>query len=108
MFELSGMVVIDVMWPNQKVPVVLENFWSSSTSKTTFQAFYDWNGSPLITVSNLSTLVYHLKHGWYQLKVVICLAQMHKRGSRSDRMQFYVQYIINHRSGPTSVTLSSR
>ena len=37
------MVVLDVVLPNQKVPVVLENFWSSSTSKTAFQAFYvEW------------------------------------------------------------------
>ena len=37
------MVVLDVILPNQNVPVVLENFWSSSISKTAFQAFYvEW------------------------------------------------------------------
>ncbi|KAI4829411.1 hypothetical protein KUCAC02_023452, partial [Chaenocephalus aceratus] len=37
------MVVLDVISPNQNVPVVLENFWSSSISKTAFQAFYvEW------------------------------------------------------------------
>ena len=34
------MVVLDVISPNQNVPVVLANFWSSSISKTAFQAFY--------------------------------------------------------------------
>ena len=33
-------IVLDV---NQNVPVVIENFWSSSVSKTAFQAFYvEW------------------------------------------------------------------
>ena len=37
------MVVLDVISPNQNVPVILENFWSSSTSKSAFQAFYvEW------------------------------------------------------------------
>ena len=37
------LVVLDVISPNQNVPVVLENFWSSSISKTAFQAFYvEW------------------------------------------------------------------
>ncbi|KAF3852772.1 hypothetical protein F7725_006127 [Dissostichus mawsoni] len=36
----KDMVVLDVILPNQNVPVVLENFWSSSISKTAFQAFY--------------------------------------------------------------------
>ena len=39
----KNMVVLDVVSPNQNVPVVLENFWSSSISKTAFQAFYvEW------------------------------------------------------------------
>ncbi|KAJ4939550.1 hypothetical protein JOQ06_028998, partial [Pogonophryne albipinna] len=37
------MVVLDMISLNQNVPVVLENFWSSSISKTAFQAFYvEW------------------------------------------------------------------
>jgi len=37
------MVVLDVVSPNQNVPVILENFWSSSTSKSAFQTFYvEW------------------------------------------------------------------
>ena len=37
------MVLLDVISPIQNVPMVLENFWSSSTSKTAFQAFYiEW------------------------------------------------------------------
>ena len=36
----KDMVVLDVILPNQNVPVVLENFWSFSISKTAFQAFY--------------------------------------------------------------------
>ena len=37
------MVVLDVISPNQNVTVILVNFWSSSTSKSAFQAFYvEW------------------------------------------------------------------
>ena len=45
------MVILDVISPNQNIPVVIENFWSSSVSKTAFQAFYvewlttNYNGS---------------------------------------------------------------
>ena len=36
-------VVLNVISPNQNVPVVIENFRSSSVSKTAFQAFYvEW------------------------------------------------------------------
>lgn len=41
------------------VPVVLENFWSSSTSKTAFQALYvEW----LTMISSLYNLLYHHRH----------------------------------------------
>ena len=37
------MVVLDVISSNQNVPAILENFWSSSISKSAFQAFYvEW------------------------------------------------------------------
>ena len=36
----KDMIVLDVVSPNQIVPVQLENFWSSSTSKTAFQEFF--------------------------------------------------------------------
>ena len=37
------LVVLNLISPNQNVPVVLENFWSSSISKSAFQAFYvEW------------------------------------------------------------------
>ena len=39
----KDMIVLDVVAPNQNVPVILERFWSSSISKTAFQAFYvEW------------------------------------------------------------------
>ncbi|CAB3989604.1 Hypothetical predicted protein, partial [Paramuricea clavata] len=41
--KCKQMVVLDVISPNQKVPVVLENVWASSVSKMAFQAFYvEW------------------------------------------------------------------
>jgi hypothetical protein len=36
----NEMIVLDSISPNHRVPVKLENFWSSSASKTAFQAFY--------------------------------------------------------------------
>ena len=39
----NEMIVLDLISPNHRVPVKLENFWSSSVSKTAFQAFYvEW------------------------------------------------------------------
>ncbi|KAI4833001.1 hypothetical protein KUCAC02_015935 [Chaenocephalus aceratus] len=79
------MVVLDVISPNQNVPVVLENFWSSSISKTAFQAFYvEWlttnyqghskppSGPTSITLSSGDTdvfvcLLYHITVNWRDL-----------------------------------------
>ena len=36
----NEMIGLDSISPNHRVPVKLENFWSSSASKTAFQAFY--------------------------------------------------------------------
>ena len=37
------MVALDVISPDQNVPVILENFYSSFTSESAFQAFYaEW------------------------------------------------------------------
>ncbi len=67
----KDMIVLDVISPNQTVPVVLENFWSSSNSKTAFQAFYvEWLTTNY-QATNLYTLVYHHSHGLCQLGVLL-------------------------------------
>ncbi len=100
------MVVLDAISPNQNVPVVvIENFWSSSVSKTTFQALYvewlttNYSGSkplylgisPLVSAGH-ATLYPRLN----------CTHE-----EADDRIMFHVQDITSHRSGPTSLTLSS-
>ncbi len=61
----KDMIVLDVISPNQTVPVVLENFWSSSISKTAFHAFYvEWlttnyqgNKPPYLSISSHAWIV---------------------------------------------------
>ena len=72
--KLKEMVVLDEISPNQNVTVVLENCWSSSISKTAFQTFYvNWLTTYYegIIIPNLYTLVYHHRHGWCQLGVLL-------------------------------------
>ena len=65
------LVVLDLISPNQNVPVVLENFWSSSISKSAFQAFYvEWLTTNY-KMSNLYTLVYLHSHGSCQLGMLL-------------------------------------
>ena len=62
------MVVLDVTSPNQNVLVILENFWSSFTSKSAFQAFYvEW----LTTNYCGSKPLYLSISPWYQLDVLL-------------------------------------
>ena len=68
------MIVLDVISPNQNVPVILENFWSSSTSKSSaFQAFYvEWLTTNYCDFKPLYLgLVYHHKHGRCWLDVLL-------------------------------------
>ena len=99
------MVVLDVISPNQNVP---ENFWSSSVSKTAFQAFYvewlttNYNGSkPLYLGISPQAWVVSAGHA----ALFPRLNCTHEEAD--DRMMFHVQDILSHRSGPTSLTLLS-
>ena len=102
------MVVLDVILPNQNVPVVLENFWSSSISKTAFQAFYvEW-----LTTNYQGTKRLYLGISPKAWMVSAGCASLFPRlncthKEADDRMMFHVQDILSHRSGPTSITLLS-
>ncbi|KAF3832797.1 hypothetical protein F7725_026462, partial [Dissostichus mawsoni] len=104
----KDMVVLDVILPNQNVPVVLENFWSSSISKTAFQAFYvQW-----LTTNYQGTKPLYLgisPQAWivsaWRTSPFPRLNCTHEEAD--DRMMFHVQDILSHRTGPTSLTLSS-
>ena len=65
------MVVLDLICPNQNVPVMLENFWASSISKKAFQAFYvEWLTTNYNRIKNYN-LVYIQKHGWCQVAMLL-------------------------------------
>ena len=101
------MVVLDVISPNQNVPVILENFWSSSTSKSAFQAFYvgwlttNYCGSKPLYLGT-SSQAWMVSAGC--ASVFPQLNCTHEEAD--DRMMFHVQDIFNlsRRSGPTSMT----
>ena len=100
------MVVLDVILPNQNVPVILENFWSSSTSKSAFQVFYvEW-----LTTSYRGSKSLYLGislQAWI-VSAGCASPQLNcKHEEADDRMMFHVQDILSRRSGPTSMTLSS-
>ena len=100
------MVVLDVISPNQNVPVILENFWSSSTSKSAFQAFYvEW-----FTTNYCGSKPLYLgisPQAWMVLagcaSVFPQLNCTHEEAH--DRMMFHVQDILSRQSGPTSMAL---
>ena len=102
------MVVLDVVSPNQKVPVLLENFWASSISKTAFQAFYvEWltinyqgNKALYLGISPKSWLVSNGRASPFAR-----LDCTHEEAD--DRMMFHIQDILCHRSDPTTITLLS-
>lgn len=96
------MIVLDVISPNQNVPVVLENFWSSSVSKTAFQKFYaEW-----LTTNYTGTKLGISPQAW--MVSAGCAPRLNSTHEEADdRMIFHVQDILCHRSGTTSLTLSS-
>ncbi len=102
------LVVLDTISPNQNVPVVLENFWSSSISKTSFQVFYvEW-----LTTNYQDSKPLYLGISPQAWMVSAGCASLFSRlncthEEADDRMMFHVQDIVSHRSGPTSITLSS-
>jgi hypothetical protein len=102
------MVVLDAISPNQNVPVVLENFWSSSISKTAFQAFYvEW-----LTKNYQGTKLLYLGISPQAWQVSAECASFFPRlncthEEADDSMMFHVQDILNHQAGPTSLVLSS-
>ena len=102
------MVALDVISPNQNVPVILENFWSSSTSKSAFQAFYvewlttNYHGSKPLYLG-ISPQAWIVSAGC--ASVFPQLNCTHEEAD--DRMMFHIQDILSRRSGPTSMTLSS-
>ena len=102
------MIVLDSISPNHWVPVKLENFWSSSASKTEFQAFYvEWlktnydGNKPLYL--GISPKAWFVSAG--RASPFPSLDCTHEEAD--DRMMFHVQYILCHEFGPTSITLSS-
>ncbi len=102
------MVVLDMISPNQNVPVVLESFWASSISKTAFQAFYvEWLAANYQGSKPLYLGIY--PKSWLVLSGHASpfprLDCMHEEAD--DRMMFHIQDILCHRSGPTSITLFS-
>ena len=102
------MVVLDVISPNQKVPVVLENFWASSVSKTAFQAFYvEWlptnykgNKALYLGISPKAWLVSRGRASPFPR-----LDCTHEEAD--DRMMFHIQDVLCHRTDPTTITLLS-
>ena len=102
------MVVLDLISPNQNVPVVLENFWASSVSKTAFQAFYvEW----LTANYNGSKQMYL---GIYPKTWLVsggCASAFPRldctHEEADDRMMIHIQDILCHRSQATSITLLS-
>jgi len=102
------MVVIDVISLNQNVPVVLENFWSSSISKNAFQAFYvEWLTTNYQGIKPLFLGI--SPQAW--IVSAGCTAPFPRLNctheEADDRMMFHVQDILSHRTGPTSLTLAS-
>ena len=104
----NEMIVLDSISPNHRVPVKVENFWSSSVSKTAFQAFYvEWlktnydGNKPLYL--GISPQAWCLSAG--RVSPFPRLDCTHEEAD--DRMMFHVQDILSHQSGPTSLSLSS-
>jgi hypothetical protein len=104
----NEMIVLDSISPNHRVPVKLENFWSSSASKTAFQAFYvkwlktNYDGNKPLYLG-ISPKAWFVSAG--RASPFPSLDCTHEEAD--DRMMFHVQYILCHKSGPTSITLSS-
>ena len=106
----NEMIVMDSISPNHRVPVQLENFWSSSVSKTAFQAFYvEWlktnydGNKPLYL--GIFPKAWFVSAGRVRVSPFPRLDCTHEEAD--DRMMFHVQDILSHQSGPTSITLSS-
>ena len=105
--KLKELVVLDIISPNQNVPVLLDNFWSSSISKSAFQAFYmKW-----LTTNYKDTKPLYLgisPQSWLVSAGQASLFPgLNSHEEADDRMMFHVQDILSHHSGPTSITLSS-
>ena len=88
--------------------MILENFWSSSTNKSAFQAFYvkwlttNYHGSKPLYLG-ISPQAWIVSAGC--ASVFPQLNCTHEEAD--DRMMFHIQDILSRRSGPTSMTLSS-
>ena len=84
------MVVLDVVSPNQKVPVLLENFWASSISKTAFQAFYvEW-----LTINYQGNKALPSCISYGRASLFVRLDCTHKEAD--DQMMFHIQDILCH------------
>ena len=104
----NEMIVIDSISPSHRIPVKLENFWSSSVSKTAFQTFYvEW----LKTHYNENKPLYLgiSPNAWFvstgrasQFPRLDCTHE-----EADDRMMFHVQDILCRLGQHTSITLSS-
>ena len=104
----NEMIVLDSISPNHHIPVKVENFWSSSVSKTAFQAFYvEWlktnydGNKPLYF--GISPQAWCLSAG--RASPFPRLDCTHEEAD--DRMMFHVQDILSYQSGPTSLSISS-
>ena len=102
----NEMIVVDSISPSHRIPVKLENVWSSSVSKTTFQAFYaEWLRAKYSGTKPLYLGI--SPNAWSVWAGRACpfprLDCTHEEAD--DRMMFHVQDILLHQCGPTSITL---
>ena len=99
------MVALDAISPNQNVSVILENFWSSSTSKSVSKHSMLNGSPPIIVTPNLYILVYAWMVSAGYASVFPQLNSTHEEAN--VRMMFHVQDMLSRPSGPTSMTLLS-
>lgn len=100
------MIVLDVISPNQNVPVLLENFWSSSVSKTAFQAFFaewisaNYRGTKPIYLGLSPQAWVVSARGASPFPRLNCTHE-----EADDRIMFHIHDILSNQSGPTSITV---
>ena len=105
----KDMIVLDRVSPKQKVPIELEQFWSSSVSKTAFHAFcVEW----LITnYKDTKPLYPGISTPAWIVSAAGCTSPFPRLNctheETDDRMMLHIEDILCPRKGPSSLTLSS-
>ena len=103
--KFKEMIAVDAISQNQNVSVILENFWSSSTSKSVSKHSMLNGSSPIIVTPNLYILVYAWMVSTGYVSVFPQFNSMHEEAN--VRMIFHVQDMLSCSSGPTSIALLS-